>query len=133
MVYRMNEELVNAVLESLPVEITVIDDKDEVVGWNKHENRLFTRPATSMGLNFRNCHPQESLPKVEMIVGEMKEGKRDSARFWIDLPVGPEKHKILIEFFAMRGYDGKYLGCMECTRDIEDIIHLEGERRLLDE
>ena len=64
----------------------------------------------------------------------MKEGKRDKARFWIDLPLGPEnkKHKVLIEFYALRDYSGKYIGCMECTRDVEDIMDLKGEKRLLD-
>ena len=126
--------MVQAVIESLPVEITVIDARDEVVGWNKHDKRLFRRPLTSMGLNFRQCHPEASLPMVERIVDEMKRGRRDSARFWIDLAVGGagnERHKVLIEFYALRGPDGKYLGCMECTQDVEDIRHLEGEKRLL--
>ena len=105
----------------------------EVIGWNKHERRLFHRPISSMGVNFRQCHPQESLHKVEAIVGEMKEGKRDRARFWIDLPVGPQKetHKILIEFYALRDPEGKYLGCLECTQDVEEIRRLEGQQRLL--
>jgi DUF438 domain-containing protein len=33
----------------------------------------------------RDCHPKGSLNKVETILAEMKSGKRDSARFWIDL------------------------------------------------
>jgi DUF438 domain-containing protein len=133
MIDRMSERVVKAVLETLPAEITVIDENDEVIGWNKHEARLFKRPLTSMGLNLRECHPQESLYKVEQIVGEMKSGKRDKARFWIDLPVGPnkEKHKILIEFYALRDDSGKYAGCMEVTQDVEEIRHLQGDKRLL--
>ncbi len=134
MIDRMNEEMVRAVIEALPVEITVIDSNDEVVGWNRHDSRLFFRPLSSLGLNFRNCHPQESLSKVLAIVDEMRSGKRDKARFWIDLSVKDDanKHKVLIEFFALRDSQGKYLGCMECTRDVEDIMHLEGQKRLLD-
>ena len=134
MIEQMNEEIVKAVFETLPVEITVIDANDEVVGWNKHESRLFRRPMTCMGLNFRQCHPEKSLAKVEQIINEMKDGKRDKASFWIDLPVEADgkKHKIFIEFYALRDYSGKYLGCMESTQDIEEMRHLEGERRLLD-
>jgi len=134
MIDRMNEKVVKAIFETLPVEVTVIDAKDEVIGWNKHDERLFKRPYTSMGLNFRDCHPKESLDKVEKIVGEMKAGKRDKARFYIDMGVkeSSNKHKILIEFFALRDEAGKYLGCMECTQDVEEIMHLEGEKRLLD-
>jgi uncharacterized protein len=134
MIDRMNEQTVKAVIETLPAEITVIDANDEVIGWNKHEKRLFKRPLTSMGLNFRECHPAESLARVEKIVGEMKNGKRDKARFWIDLPMktGGKKHKVLIEFYALRDDSGKYIGCMECTQDVEEIMNLKGEKRLLE-
>lgn len=131
---RVDDTMLQAMIETLPMEITVIDANDEVVGWNKHINRVFKRPMTSMGLNFRNCHPQESLARVERIVNEMKDGTRDKAQFWLDLPFSPseEKHKMLIEFYALRDPQGHYLGCMECTQDIEKIRHLEGEKRLLD-
>jgi PAS domain S-box-containing protein len=132
MIDRMNEQVLKAILETIPQEITVIDHNDEVIGWNKHETRLFHRPITSMGVNFRNCHPKESLDKVEAIVKEMKDKRRDKARFWIDLPIGAnkEKHKILIEFFALRDPQGNYLGCLECTQDVEDIRQLKGQQRL---
>ncbi len=131
---RMSEAIVRAMLETIPLETTVIDANDEVIGWNKHETRLFFRPMTSMGLNFRECHPKESLAKVEQIVAEMRSGKRDKARFWIDMgvPKGGPKHKILIEFYALRDPSGKYLGCMECTQDVQDIRELDGQKRLLD-
>jgi len=131
---RMNDEMVKAMIETVPVEITVIDANDEVVGWNKHENRLFHRPMSCMGLNFRECHPERSLAVVEQIVAEMKAGTRDDARFWIDLPVPGDtgNHKILIEFFALRDSARAYLGCMECAQDVEAHRVLEGQRRLLD-
>jgi DUF438 domain-containing protein len=134
MIDRMSEAIVRAMIEALPVETTVIDANDEVIGWNKHETRLFHRPMSSMGLNFRECHPQESLARVEQIVKEMREGQRDKARFWINLAVDgyARKHKILIEFYALRDAAGAYLGCMECTQDVQDIMELTGEKRLLD-
>jgi DUF438 domain-containing protein len=51
MIDRMSEEIVRAMLEALPVETTVIDANDEVIGWNKHETRIFHRPMSSMGLS----------------------------------------------------------------------------------
>ncbi len=128
---QMNEKMVKAMIESLPLEVTIIDANDEVAGWNKHDKRIFKRPLSSLGLNFRDCHPKESIDKVIKIVDDMKKGILDNVRFWIDLslePGGP-KHKILIEFFALRADDGTYLGCMECTQDIEEIRNLHGERR----
>jgi DUF438 domain-containing protein len=133
MIDQMNDEVVKAILEHIPFEISVIDVNDEVIGWNKHADRLFKRPLSSMGANFRDCHPKESLSKVEQIVSEMKDGSRSKASFWIDLKVkeGDKPHKILIEFYALRNPEGRYIGCLECVQDVEEIMHLEGERRLL--
>jgi hypothetical protein len=135
MIDRMSEDVVRAILETIPVETTVIDANDEVIGWNKHETRIFHRPMSAMGLNFRGCHPEESLPKVIRIVEELRSGARDKARFWVDIEVvpGQGKHKVLIEFFALRAPDGTYLGCLECSQDVQDIMGLTGQRRLLDE
>ena len=131
---RMNQEMLLAILETLPVEITVIDSSDEVAGWNKDDTRLFRRPLSAMGLNFRQCHPEGSLDRVVRIVDEMKSGRRDVARFWIDLAVPGDirKHKILIEFYALRDPSAGTSAAWRCTQDVEHIRALEGQKRLLD-
>ncbi len=131
---RMSAEMVKAMIEAMPAELTVIDANDEVVGWNKHETRVFRRPMTAMGMNFRQCHPEKSLAMVERLIGEMKAGTRERAAFWIDLEVvkGEPKHKMFIEFCALRGEKGKYLGCMEFTQDVQAIRGLQGQKRLMD-
>ena len=128
----MSADMVKSMIECIPAEITVIDANDEVVGWNKHETRLFRRPMAAMGMNFRQCHPERSLPMVEKIIAEMKSGASDKVRFWIDLEVkkGEPKHKILIEFYALRDDAKKYIGCLEFTQDVEGIRKLEGQKRL---
>lgn len=130
----MSAEMVKAMIEAMPAELTVIDANDEVVGWNKHETRLFRRPMTAMGLNFRQCHPEKSLAMVERLIAEMRAGTRDKATFWIDLEVvkGEPKHKIFIEFYALRDPAGKYLGCLEFTQDVQAIRDLQGQKRLMD-
>ena len=134
MIGEMNKEVLESVLETLPFEFSVLDDHDKVLAWNRHDTRIFKRPKGVVGRNVRNCHPKKSLAKVEQILSEMKAGKRDKASFWIDLPLGDggEKHKVMIQYFALRDDNGKYLGCLEASQDISDIQKLEGERRLLD-
>ncbi|MCX7905517.1 MAG: PAS domain-containing protein [Elusimicrobiales bacterium] len=58
-------QMSRAILETIPVEITIIDANDEVVACNKHTKRIFTRPLIAMGRNFRKCHPEKSLHLVE--------------------------------------------------------------------
>ncbi|OYD14741.1 hypothetical protein CH330_07745 [candidate division WOR-3 bacterium JGI_Cruoil_03_51_56] len=134
MIGKMPDDVIEAVLETIPLEFSVLDENDKVLAWNRHETRIFKRPGGVLGRDVRNCHPKRSLAKVEAILSEMKAGKRDRARFWIDLPIGPDKkkQKVLIEYYALRGRDGKYLGCLEASRNISEIQALTGEKRLLD-
>lgn len=134
MIGKLSDKLMEAVLETIPIEFSVLDSNDKVAGWNKHQTRIFKRPESVIDKDVRNCHPKKSLDKVEQILNEMKQGKRDKARFWIDLPIGPnkEKHKILIEYYALRDLNGEYLGCLEATQNITDIQKIKDEKRLLD-
>ena len=134
MIGKLPEEILQAVLETIPLEFSVIDGNEKVLAWNKHATRIFKRPEAVVGRDVRNCHPKKSLGKVEQILSEMKAGKRDKARFYIDLPLGPkqEKQKVLIEYYALRDDHGKYLGCLEASQNIAEIQKLSGEKRLLD-
>lgn len=134
MIGKLSPIVLDALLETLPLEFSIIDENDNVLAWNRHETRLFKRPLGAVGRNVKNCHPQKSLAKVEQIIAEMKAGKRDKARFWIDLTPDPAKppQKILIEYYALRDAQGKYLGCLEASQNITEIQALKGQQRLLD-
>lgn len=134
MIGELPKPVLESVLETLPIEFSVLDQNDEVLAWNKHKTRIFKRPEAALGKNVRNCHPKKSLGKVEQIITEMKSGKRETAKFWIDLPLGENKepHKVLIQYFALRDPLGTYIGCLEASMDVHEIQHLKGQNRLLD-
>jgi PAS domain S-box-containing protein len=134
MIGNLNKEILDALLETLPIEFSIIDANDQVLAWNRHETRIFKRPKGVLGRNVRDCHPKQSLDKVEKILSEMKSGKRDKAQFWIDLNLEgkQEPQKILIEYHALRNASGKYLGCLEASQNITEILKLKGQKRLLD-
>ncbi len=131
---KLSNEVLASLLETLPVEFSILDADDKVLAWNRHETRVFRRPENVIGRDVRKCHPEKSLAKVTQILSEMKAGTRESAEFWIDLKLeGEDKppEKILIQYFALRGENGKYLGCLECSQKIGRIQSLTGEKRLL--
>jgi len=134
MIGKPNEEELEAILETIPLEFSVLNKDDKVLTWNKHETRIFKRPKGAIGRDVRKCHPPKSLEKVEKILSEMKQGKKDDAKFWIDLPIGKngEKNKVLIQYLALRDKNGKYLGCLEASQNITPIQDIKGEKRLLD-
>ena len=128
MIGKLSDNVLLAILETIPVEFSVLDANDKVLAWNKHETRIFKRPEAVLGRDVRQCHPPKSLDKVLRIIEEMKAGKRDKARFWIDL----HGKKVMIEYYALRDKNGTYLGCLEASQDITELQKLEGEKRLLD-
>ena len=134
MIGELDKNVLDALLETIPVEFSVVDKNDKVLAWNKHETRIFKRPKGVVGRDVRDCHPKGSLNKVEMILAEMKAGKRDKARFWIDLPMQGKDtpQKILIEYYALRDSVGNYLGCLEASQNITDIQKITGQKHLLD-
>ena len=68
MIGKPSEKELNAILEILPIEFSVLDKDDNVLAWNKHETRIFKRPEAALGRNVKVCHPKKSLAKVVIIV-----------------------------------------------------------------
>jgi len=122
------EEL-NAILNTLPVDITFVDKNDTVRYFNESKDRIFVRTKAVLGRKVQNCHPQKSVHLVERILDDFKNKRRDVAEFWINFA---GRH-VYIRYFPMWNPDGEYLGVIEVTQDITDIKKLEGEKRLLDE
>jgi DUF438 domain-containing protein len=128
---KIERELVEGLLEALPMEITVIDRDDRIIAWNEREPRLFARDEEIIGRDVRTCHSAESNRMIDLMLSRMKAGSRDSFRFWYDhdMKDGGRKEKILIEYIALRDVGGDYIGCVEIMQPIGDIQGLEGERR----
>jgi len=123
----LSEEEVDAILESLPVDVTFIDKGDSVKYFSKFGKRIFARPKAVIGRKVQLCHPKKSVHVVNSILEAFKTGKKDAAEFWIQL----NNRTIHIRYFAVRNKNGEYLGTMEVSQDITDIKKIEGEKRLL--
>jgi PAS domain S-box-containing protein len=128
MIANLSQEQLAGILEAIPVEISFVDEDDLVKFWNKHETRIFKRPVAVIGRSVQNCHPKQSVAKVNQLLSDFKSGKSDTAEFWINLG----EKKVYIRYFAVRNKAGKYLGTLEATQDITQIKKIEGEKRLLD-
>jgi PAS domain S-box-containing protein len=118
-----------AMLNTLPVDITFVD-KDNIVKYFSHgAERIFPRTKSVIGRSVENCHPPASVHVVEKVVEDLRSGKKDHEDFWIKMG---EKY-VLIRYFAVRGADGEYLGTLEFSQNIKPLQEITGEKRLLDE
>lgn len=126
----LSVETIEAIMDALPVDVSFVDSEDTVKFFNTPKGgRIFPRTRMDLGRKVQNCHPPKSLHIVQGILDSFRAGKRDEARFWIDLG----GKKVMIEYFPVRDSKGGYLGTLEVTRDITDIQKLQGEKRILDE
>jgi hypothetical protein len=116
-----------AVLNSLTVDMTFVDADDTVRYFNQAKDRIFTRTRAIIGRKVQQCHPPDSVHVVERILADFKAGRQERAAFWINLG-GKFVH---IEYVALRDKEGKYLGTLEISQDLAAKRALQGERRLL--
>jgi PAS domain S-box-containing protein len=124
----LSKEEAEAILDTLPVDISFIDKDDRVKYFNKPEKRIFVRTKSVIGRSVQLCHPQKSVHIVNKIIEAFTNGEKNTAEFWINM----NNRLVHIRYFAVRDKNGKYLGTMEVTQDLTDLKKIEGERRLLD-
>jgi len=125
---QLTAEQVNLVMTHLPVDISFVNENDEVVYYSASPERIFPRSPGVIGRKVQNCHPPKSVGMVEKILSEFKAGTKSVADFWIQM----KGQFILIKYFAVRDSEGKYRGCLEVSQDVTKIRQLEGQKRLLD-
>ena len=129
LIHNLSMEQIDAIMETLPVEVTFVDADDTVAYFNRlDKEKIFVRTRSVVGRKVEKCHPAKSVHIVEQIVSGFKEGTMEEAEFWIDF----KDDKILIRYFPVRDDNGVYMGVLEVTQSIGKIQQLTGQKRLLD-
>ena len=124
----LSAEQIRLIFNHLPVDITFVDENNQVKFFSTPEKRIFRRTNSIIGRDVKNCHPHESLHVVEQIVEAFRNGEKDKASFWIQM----KGEFIMIQYFAVRDEQGNYKGVVEVSQEITEIRNIQGENRLLD-
>jgi len=122
-------EQINLMMCNLPVDITFVDENDTVRYFSQTRERIFARTPAIIGRKVQNCHPPQSVGRVQKILDDFRSGQRNLAEFWINMG----ERMVYIRYFALRDAKNNYRGTIEVTQDVAPIRQLEGERRLLDD
>lgn len=120
-------EALEAILNTLPVDITFVDSDDRVRYFNDMADRVFPRARAVLGRTVQHCHPQKSVHVVSGILDGFRQGNQEPAEFWLEMR-GKFVH---IRYYPVRDREGQYLGCLEVMQDVTGIRALKGEKRLL--
>jgi len=128
LIRNLSYEQIDAIMETLPFEVTFVDANDTVAYFNKlDKTKLFPRTRSVIGRKVEKCHPEKSVDTVKQIVSGFKDRSMDHAEFWIDF----RDDKILIRYYPVYSEAGEYMGVLEVTQAIGAIQKIEGEKRLL--
>ena len=124
---KLNPEEINAIFNTLPLDMTFVDKEGHVKYFTQGKERIFERPITIIGRHVTLCHPPQSVHVVEDIINSFKSGEKDHEDFWIKM----KDMYVLIRYYAIRDKDGNYIGTLEVTEDISPIQAITGEKRLV--
>ncbi len=121
-------ETIEAILDAIDIDISFVDAEDRVKFFNNpRSGRVFPRTKMDLGRKVQNCHPPQSLDKVNAILKGFRDGSMKEAPFWIAM-----KGKFIkIDYFPVRSGDGAYLGTVEVVQNATGLRSLQGEKRLL--
>lgn len=114
-------------LNTLPVDITFIDQDDVVRYFSQGTERIFVRTKAVIGRTVQNCHPPRSVHVVEELLADFKAGRKDVEDFYIKFR---DKY-VYIRYFAVRDENGEYVGTLEFSQNIDPIQAINGEKRIL--
>lgn len=113
----MTAEQLSAVLDTLPAEITFVDDKNINRYFNNSRGpKAFKRPQMALGREVFSCHPPKVQAMVKSMIEELRSGRKDNIPVWL---VKNGRH-VLVNYMAVRGKNGCYLGTMEVVQDMEE-------------
>jgi len=121
-------EEIEAVFESLPIDITYADKDGIVTYFNRMGRRIFGRTQSDIGKTAQQCFLQAEsdillrVEKVSGIISDLKAGKRHV----VELCVNRDGHLMHIRYLPVRDKAKCYAGCIEVVQDITEIKKLNG-------
>lgn len=108
------KEQLRAVLNTIPLEISFVDDKDI----NRYFNegvKYFKRPLQALDREVYYCHPKKVEVMVRGIISQFREGSRKSFEVWME----KAGHTFLVRYLAVYDDKGRFVGTMECVENMD--------------
>lgn len=110
---RLTPAQLDAMLNTIPLEITFVDDTDINRYWNDDgEKKLFKRPSSALDREVWSCHPPKIQEMVRHVIATLKSGEQDSVDIWME----KEGEPVLVRYMAVRDREGSYVGTMEVVQ-----------------
>lgn len=108
------KEQLRAVLNTIPMEISFVDDKDINRYFNEGE-KFFKRPLQALDREVYYCHPKKVEEMVRMMIGQFHNGTRKSFEVWME----KAGHTFLVRYLGVYDDKGRFVGTMECVENMD--------------
>ena len=113
---RLRVDQLEALLDTMNIEITFVDEEDINSYYNNHNgHKVFKRPKSSLGRDVYSCHPPQAEPKVRKIISDLKSGARDKVVIIRD--IGGSDYTIT--YYGVWDKDGNYKGVLETVQNMD--------------
>lgn len=114
---------INALLNSLPLELTYADSNNQFIYYNYHlekEDMLADRDPIQVGNPLSTCHPDYAINHVDKVIQQLRKNEIDTYR--INAP-NPDPEKFVVHNYTrIEDEDEKYMGVNEYVHDLEPMI-----------
>lgn len=107
-------------LNTLPTDLTFIDEHDVIRYFSEGKHMVFARTRTIIGRNVYLCHPPHLVPTIRKLIESFKAGEKDS----MIVPVRIGSRLNLVRYYAVRDEAGTYRGTVEVTEEISEILDM---------
>lgn len=109
----INLEQLTHILNTIPLEITFVDDKNINRYFNEGP-KVFKRANMAIDRDVFSCHPPKIEQMVRGVIEELRSGERESVDIWMEKQGKP----FLVRYMAIRNREKEYLGVMEVVQDM---------------
>lgn len=120
---KLSIDELNAIFETIPQEMDVLDQNDVIVWSSMNKNRLFKRTEADIGKTVYQVHPGHSQGHVKAVLAQMHSNQRHN----LSIMIHKDGIPVNISFYSLHDKHGNYIGCIEVTQPVQN-LQVSGSR-----
>lgn len=117
---RLSLAEIQQIFEALPLELDLVDANDDFVWYTHDGDRINARNVRQVGEPISECHPPKALVHAQQVIDSLRKGTADV----VTSAYMDNGHRIMTWYIAIRNIDGHYLGTMEVSQKVDQIVDL---------
>lgn len=117
---RLSLKEIQQIFEALPVELDLVDANDNFVWYTHDGDRINDRNVRQLSEPISECHPPKALVHAQQVIDSLRKGIADV----VPSAYMDHGHRIMTWYIAIRDIDGHYLGTMEVSQKVDQIVDL---------